>query len=627
MICKRCGASCEEKDRFCRDCGKRLYAHKVSLLKNPPEETTLAESAEAPTPSNVKRPLSSKKKLAFFICFGILLLITAFVLIFLPYLKQAFMSPAAYYLDCESNEIKSLSNALGELADVLYTPHAQTVNAQVQFEVQGDEYQEIAPLLEDLQLSANYKTNAKDRTALSIDAAYDGDVFCRILGNVVGEELSVKFPDMTKGEITAKFASVLQNSLKGSEDACLAVTGYSRKELASRCAAFLRPLLLNVLNESEQTLDITVIDGLEVSTVTFTLSEKQAKQIVRDFSAALRADEIFPSILKNTANFFTASEEFKRDFIAEFHLSELSEEDLSSIPFFVSLLKNPGISEPHNNSLTALLFSTPEETAISEFIDTLADSLLTNADNLSLPDGISLTAYYQKTQLIGRTLKRGNAVLFECFHYRRSNESIFELSLSHGGNLYHFSHIDTSNNTEGNHVFSLSRLPADIDAESETSQSTTEEILFTLDVGFEKNATVSGVPVFLGEATLTVGDDVYSLIHSMRTDNSTHLHLEKKTLSEGSVISRFIARADLEFSASVNADEIQISGTSNFGRGEFKEFILNLKCKLQDSELFETFFGEGSLDRFKAEEEKRLQEAGDEFLTQNNQTDPESQQG
>ena len=316
MICKRCGANYEESDHFCRACGKRFRAQKNVLETDVPDTVSLAETESA---ADSKKTFSTRKKLVLLTCFGTLLLITAFILIFLPNLKQAFMSPAAYYLECEATEIKNLSNNAGELLNTFYNHQAKKVDAHVTFETTGDEYAALKPLLENLQINATYQSNAKDRTALSLTADYNGDVFCNVLANLVGEELCLRFPEMTKGEVTAKFASVLQNALKSSDDSIQSLTGYSRQELTNWIASFLRPILMDALNESEQTLDITVIDGMEVSSVTFSLSEKQAKQILHDISASLRADEKLPTILKNASAFFTTSAEFKRDFIAEFH--------------------------------------------------------------------------------------------------------------------------------------------------------------------------------------------------------------------------------------------------------------------------------------------------------------------
>lgn len=617
MICKRCGANYEESDHFCRACGKRFRAQKNVLETNVPDTVSLTETESA---ADSKKTFSTRKKLVLLTCFGTLLLITAFILIFLPNLKQAFMSPAAYYLECEATEIKNLSNNAGELLNTFYNHQAKKVDAHVTFETTGDEYAALKPLLENLQINATYQSNAKDRTALSLTADYNGDVFCNVLANLVGEELCLRFPEMTKGEVTAKFASVLQNALKSSDDSIQSLTGYSRQELTNWIASFLRPILMDALNESEQTLDITVIDGMEVSSVTFSLSEKQAKQILHDISASLRADEKLPTILKNASAFFTTSAEFKRDFIAEFHLAELSEEDLSDVPLFVSLADALNrIDTAKAPSLLHLVLSAPEETEIRAYLDRLADSVFNKAETLSLPNGIQLTAYYQKTQLIGRSLKCGSTTIFECFRYRRDNELTLDLNLESNGAIYHFSHVDTSNGTRSNHQISLTRLAADVEGEN---PKTTEENLFLLELNFDKNATVSGIRVFLGEAKLSIGDTVYTLVHSIRDDSTTHLHFEKKQLSKNVILSRFVMRGDLEFSSAVDAEEIQVSGTSNFGKGEFKELVLNLKRKLQDSNVFELYFGEGSLDRFRSDEEKRLMEAGDNCLTDNNQETP-----
>lgn len=617
MICKRCGANYEESDHFCRACGKRFRAQKNVLETDVPDTVSLAETESA---ADSKKTFSTRKKLVLLTCFGTLLLITAFILIFLPNLKQAFMSPAAYYLECEATEIKNLSNNAGELLNTFYNHQAKKVDAHVTFETKGDEYATLKPLLENLQINATYQSNAKDRTALSLTADYNGDVFCNALANLVGEELCLRFPEMTKGEVTAKFASVLQNALKSSDDSIQSLTGYSRQELTNWIASFLRPILMDALNESEQTLDITVIDGMEVSSVTFSLSEKQAKQILHDISASLRADEKLPTILKNASAFFTTSAEFKRDFIAEFHLAELSEEDLSDVPLFVSLADALNrIDTAEAPSLLRLVLSAPEETEIRAYLDHLADSVFNKAETLSLPNGIQLTAYYQKTQLIGRSLKCGSTTIFECFRYRRDNELTLDLNLESNGAIYHFSHVDTSNGTRSNHQISLTRLAADVEGEN---PKTTEENLFLLELNFDKNATVSGIRVFLGEAKLSIGDTVYTLVHSIRDDSTTHLHFEKKQLSKNVILSRFVMRGDLEFSSAVDAEEIQVSGTSNFGKGEFKELVLNLKRKLQDSNVFELYFGEGSLDRFLSDEEKRLMEAGDNCLTDNDQETP-----
>ncbi len=603
MTCKRCGAEIHADDRFCRACGKR---QKTKLLSEA-HTTAFTQPADFNDAEQVPAvPLSTKKKWILFVCFGALLLVAALALIFLPHFKQSFMSPAAYYLESEAQEIRKFSDTVETLSKPIVEAQRKTINGNFKIETEGKEYEDYSLLLADLNLQGTLTTDGQKSTSLKLSAAYEEEVFCTVISNLVAEKISVSFPEMTDGVVAAKFSAALQNSFKGGNTSWKTITGYTPRELSEWVGTYLQPLLLEALNESEQTLDFAVVDGIEVSTVTFTLNEEQAKDVIRQLSSMIRRDTKLAQIIQNTANYITASAEFRRDFAAEFNLSD---EDLEQIPLFTELLALvPEYTLPEEGSLLYVLNTSPEKQDVQAYVDLLADRIAEKADDLILSDGISLTAYYQGTDLIGRSLKQGTLTVFECFRYHRDNENILEVRLEANNEIYHLTHIDSSTATEGEHDITLTRLAAD----AERSADAGEETLLAISADLEKGSSIGGVSAFVGKVRLQYNDELILLSNERLNSKETRLCLERRTLSEGDVTSKIKLIGQLNYSASCDTADIQANSSSDFGKPAFFDLTLSMKRALQDTPVFEHYFGEGSLETFLAEEEKRLQEAGEQ---------------
>lgn len=600
MICKRCGAPCDDTDRFCRNCGKHFKPAPVPHEKS--NTPFISDDADLPAPP--PGPLSQKKKWILFCVFGLLLFVSALAVVLFPHFKQTFMSPASFYLESEAKEISKLSSHINGISDTLFVSGARNVDGQFRFEATGNQYDSLRPILEDLHLRAELNTDNQKKSSLSLSASYSDEVFCRLTANLVGEKLSLHFPDLTEGEVATKLSQVLQKSIRGGDQTISAVTGYSQKELTDWFVSFLEPILLNALEESEQTLDFAVVDGNEVSTVTFTLDAKQSAEVFRALSSALRRDTTLPKILSNTVRFLSTGSEFSADFAAEFNLTP---EDLKEFPFFSDIeAALPELTGDHFGSLGEFLASHPEAKEIEQFIEDLADSVLTYADSADLAEGFSLTAFYQGTDLIGRTLKRGSQTVLECFRYRRDGDTILDIRFESDEEIYHFSHVDSSTSTIAEHELSLTRRPAD----AERSADTGEETIFTLSARFEKNGAVAGVATFLGEIRLTHTEGILIFTQEKILDNETRLYFEHQNPGDKTP-SAFKVRGQLQYSAKANTSEIQASSSSDFGTPAFDELILSLKRSLQDNDVFEEYFGKGSLKEFLKEEQKRLEEAGE----------------
>lgn len=612
MICKRCGTPCDDADRFCRCCGKRFIARpSFAKQKNANTEDVPRHTEK----SAQKTPLSTKKKWGLFTCFALLLFLTAFALILLPKFKQSFMSPAAYYLESEANEIAKFSNSTQNLINDLYSPAAQTMRADdIRLEAEGEDYADIAPLLDDLHLSVEFINTNKGEASLLLSAAYgDEKAFSNFLASVIGDQLTLGFPDMTRGEVAAKISTALQNSAKGTDDALQSITGYTRQELLTWVCSVMEPILFETLENSEQTLGFSVVDGKKVSTVTFHLTQDATQETVRKFSSHIRRDETLPKILKNVAAYITTSAEFRRDLAAEFNLTAA---DLDAFPLLSKQIANsPSFEMPPKETLWGLLNSNPTEEDVRAYVETLCDTIFDFAENVNFPNGINLTAYYQGTDLIGRSLREGTSTIFECFRYRRDGNIILDVNFEHQKQVYHLLQTIADESGKMQHELTFSRRiaelkTANIDPAATDKAESREEILFALKMKYEKRTSVGNVPVLLGNCTVRIQDTTYTITHEKVHDTATSLFIEKKSFNEEGLVNRLRLRANLSFSAVVDAQKIRVNASSDFGTPAFQELVRSLKLSLQDHAEFEHIFGEGALERFLAEEELRLQETG-----------------
>ncbi len=617
MLCERCGAIMDETDRFCRSCGKRIRAAKIP-------RTTHRTSPEPPVPEELvlgkkqKRSrlgLSKKRKYALFsVLAGFLALVTVLLIVFMPYLKQTFMSPAAYYLESEGRAWKALSEDAQGWISPVFTHHKKSVSGLYTMEAEGEDYEQFAQLLNELKIQATYRSDGDENADLSLTFLHEEQDFCKLLASVVSDRFSLSFPTMTDGQVVAKISQLLLDATGDSDDCLVALTGYNRRQLMEWACGYLKPILSDALEKSEQILDSAVIEGIETSTVTFRFDEELCREILYKLAKQLRSDEMLTDILYHFSQFLSTAEDFLNDLAAEFNLTQ---EDLIAIPMIGHLVAVlPDANPAEDGALRALVSSRPSEEDVTLFLENTSDRVRELADSLKLKDDLSLTAYYQRTELIGRSLRLGTKTLFEAFRYQRDDETVFTVQWEKEKEIYMLSHVDSSTNTHSEHRLSLTTFSA----EAQTGENAEKKVLFDLVIDAAINGEAGGVPTFLGEMRFTLGDTTYTIDNDKRDDNLTDFSFEVRKENG----SKLKIRSQLTYSTSVKSAEITAAKSSDFGKPAFKQLVLELQKRLADDEaLFNELFGEGALARFHAEEELRKQE---EALNQN-PAQPDNMQG
>ena len=504
--------------------------------------------------------------------------------------KKSFMSPAAYYLESESVEFQNFSSQINSTFFATANNTPCDIKTDFRFELEGEKYAQLSPLLNNLTFSTVFLDTGRGTSSLHLQAAYDDEVFFEFLSNIVEKYLTVYFPEMTNGKISSTLSDQLQNVFKRSNNSIQEITGYTHQELTEWIGTLLQPILLDALNNSEQELGFAVVDGKETSTVTFTIKAQNLKNILRQLATALQRDKKLPLILKNILTFTYSVNEFRKDFLGEF---DLTSADLEHLPLIEKIYFNSPNHETNlKNNLLHFINLAPDDNKILDFIDNFSDEILDFSESTAFPDGLSLTAFYQGTKLVGRSLKLQTLTLFECFNYQTNTSRTLDCSFIFNNKSYRLILSELLHSDKKDIEISLSRLTNETDylqSSNANNESTSKEI-FSINALIYNDKSVGGVATFLGNIQLKVNDNIYSFAHEKIRDNESRLYLEKRTFSQDKLIDKARILGKLVFSNKPSTDNIQTDKTSDFGSAAFLEFCNSLKNSLYKKSLYNVFF-------------------------------------